>query len=109
MLDQVRVSIREKDPSLEFYTTQIRPIIQHRWDRMNTPLHMAAYALNPYSSEEGRTIRRQWMQFSSLKGPFNKPNTREDHSDLGQTDPIGWCTMHGDEAPEIHRHTASQR
>lgn len=49
------------------------------------------------------------MQFASLNGPFNKPNTREDHNDLGQTDPIGWCTMHGDDAPKIHRHTASHR
>ena len=40
MLGQVKETICEKDPSLEFYTTQIQPIIQCRWDRMNTPLHL---------------------------------------------------------------------
>ncbi len=30
MLGQVKVAIREKEPSLEFYTDQIRPIIQRR-------------------------------------------------------------------------------
>ena len=56
MLGRVRATIREKEPSLEFYTTHIRPIIQRRWDQMNTPLHMAAYALNPkwYVERPGR-------------------------------------------------------
>ena len=130
MLGQVKVAIREKDPSLEFYTTQIRPIIQRRWDRMNTPLHMEAYALNPkwyverpgrilpiedpevkkgfrvaitkmYNAKEGKTLRRQWMQFASLNGPFNKSDAREDCNDLGQDDPIGWWTKHRGDAPEI--------
>ena len=97
---------------------------------MNTPLHMAAYALNPkwyisrpgriapiqdpeikkgfrtaiakmYSEEEGQTLRRQWIQFAGLKGPFNKPDAKADRADLAQDDPIGWWDMHGDEAPEI--------
>lgn len=39
--------VRERDPTLTFYTKYIRPIIQHRWDNLNTPLYMVAYALNP--------------------------------------------------------------
>jgi hypothetical protein len=58
MLGQVKIAIREKDPSLEFYTTDTRPIIQCRWDRMNTPLGMVAYALNPkwYVGRHGRIL-----------------------------------------------------
>jgi hypothetical protein len=57
MLGQVKATICEKEPSLEFYMNQIQPIIQCRWDRMNTPLHMAnMYALNPkwYMERPGR-------------------------------------------------------
>ena len=105
MLGRVRAAIREKEPSLEFYTTQIRPIIQRRWDRMNTPLHMATYALNPkwyverpgrispiedpeikkgfrvaitkmYDEDDAKKIRRQWVHFANLNGPFNKHDAK---------------------------------
>ena len=68
---------------------------------MNTPLHMAAYALNPkwyverhgrvppihdpkvnngfldaiekmYPEKEGAKLQRQFVQFAGLRGPFNK-------------------------------------
>lgn len=45
MLGQMRAVVRESDPSLAFYTKHIQPMIQRRWDSLNTPLHMAA--LNP--------------------------------------------------------------
>lgn len=32
---------------MQFYNEHIQPIIRHRWEKLNTPLHMAAYALNP--------------------------------------------------------------
>jgi hypothetical protein len=56
MLGQMRAVVREKDPTLGFYNDHIRPIIQRRWDKLNTPLHMAAYALNPrwYMTRPGR-------------------------------------------------------
>ena len=102
---------------------------------MNTPLHMAAYALNPkwyiprpgiippiddleikngfqatiskmYTSEDGKVLRRQWIQFASLTGPLNKLDAKEDHDDLGRDDPIGWWKFHGDDAPEI-KHLAT--
>lgn len=50
--------MRVKDPSLAFYNEQIQPIIQCRWDKLNTPLHMADFALNPnwYKARLGRVI-----------------------------------------------------
>ena len=47
MLGRVREANHEKYPSLVFFVTQIQPIIQRRWDQMNTPLHMETYVLNP--------------------------------------------------------------
>lgn len=60
-----------------------------------------------YSSEEGKILRRQWLQFASLTGPFNKADAKEDCDDLGQDDPINWWRMHGDDAPEI-KHLATR-
>jgi hypothetical protein len=54
-----------------------------------------------YNENEGRALRRQWMQFAGLNGPFNKPDTREDRNDLGQDDPIGWWTVNVDNASNI--------
>jgi hypothetical protein len=54
-----------------------------------------------YNAKEGKTLRRHWMKFASLNGPFKNPDAREDHNDLGQDDSIGWWTMHGDDAPKI--------
>ena len=45
MLGDMKRVICEKDSSL--YERHIIPIIQKRWDSMNTLLHMAAYAVNP--------------------------------------------------------------
>ena len=56
MLGQMRVAVRERDPTLAFYTEHIEPIIHRRWEKLNTPLHMASYALNPkwYIPRRGR-------------------------------------------------------
>ncbi|KAH9315128.1 hypothetical protein KI387_023755 [Taxus chinensis] len=58
MLGQMKATIRVRDPTLEFYHEHIQPIIQHRWEKLNTPLHMVAYALNPkwYVERPGRVI-----------------------------------------------------
>ena len=47
MLGQMRADVCERDPTLAFYTKHIEPIIHRRWEKLNTRLHMAAYALNP--------------------------------------------------------------
>ena len=97
MLGQMRAAVRERDPTLAFYTEHIEPIIHRRWEKLNTPLHMAAYALNPkwyiprpgrvtplrddevkngffrciakmYDTETASEIRTEWSEFASLSG-----------------------------------------
>ena len=56
MLGQIKHVIHAKDPNLVFYDEQLKPIVMRRWNIMNTPLHMAAYAVNPkwYAPRPGR-------------------------------------------------------
>ena len=54
-----------------------------------------------YTSEDGKVLRRQWIQFASLTDPFNMLDAKEDRDDLGQNDPISWWKFHGDDAPKI--------
>lgn len=56
IIGRMEAIIQEKDSTLDLYDTHILPIVQHRWDKMNTPLHMPAYALNPkwYVMRPGR-------------------------------------------------------
>ena len=56
MLGKIRQVILAKDPTLDLYEQHIRPIVTRRWNTMNTPLHMAAFALNPkwYAPRDGR-------------------------------------------------------
>ena len=96
---------------------------------MNTPLHMASYALNPkwyverpgimppnddpevkngfldaiakMYNEERVKLRRQFVQFASLSDPFNTHGARANRIDLAQDDPVGWWRMNGDGAPEL--------
>jgi len=98
---------------------------------MNTPLHMAAHALNPkwyvprdkkktpnndqevkdgfmafiskvYTSEESAIIRSQFIQFVRLRGPrFSTQECKEDRATLAQIDPIGWWDLYGDDAPHL--------
>lgn len=46
MIDHMNAIIHEKDSTLDLCDTHILPTIQRRWDKINTPFHMAAYALN---------------------------------------------------------------
>ena len=48
MLEKIRKVIRleEKDESETFYN-EIKDIVVKRWNKMTTPLHTLAYALNP--------------------------------------------------------------
>ncbi|XP_059072621.1 uncharacterized protein LOC131873636 [Cryptomeria japonica] len=122
MLGQMRAAVRVKDPSLAFYNEQIRPIIQSRWDKLNTPLHMAAFALNPkwYKARPGRTtpieddevkagffrciekmfdsrdagtIRTEWGRFATLRGYSDA--AKMDIDIMAQEDPLLWWKCHG--------------
>ncbi|XP_059064530.1 uncharacterized protein LOC131856678 [Cryptomeria japonica] len=125
MLGKIKQTILAKDPTLGFYEQHIRPIVTRRWNIMNTPLHMAAYALNPkwyapkdgrlppcdddevldgftrtidkiYTEEQASILRAQFLDFTNLRGPtLSKPQARLDIAILAQRDPIGWWTWHG--------------
>ena len=55
MIGKIKSIIRQRDPSLELFN-ELQKLIEKRWNKLNTPLHMAAYALNPkwYVEREGR-------------------------------------------------------
>ena len=46
MVGKIKHIIRQRNPSLEFFH-EIHKLIEKRWLKLNTSLHMAAYALNP--------------------------------------------------------------
>ncbi|KAH9296658.1 hypothetical protein KI387_044238 [Taxus chinensis] len=54
MLEKIRdiIQQKEQDPEEKFYS-EVKNVIMRRWNKMTTPLHLLAYALNPkfYSSE----------------------------------------------------------
>ena len=53
MIEKIRevINAKEKDPDEVFY--EVKDILTKRWNKMTTPLHLLAYALNPkyYSAE----------------------------------------------------------
>lgn len=55
MIGHVKSIMLKREPSLESFN-EIHKLIEKRWNRLNTPLHMVAYALNPkwYREREGR-------------------------------------------------------
>ena len=131
MLGKMKRIVAAKDPTLGFYEEHIRPIVTRRWNILNTPLHMAAFALNPkwyaqlggrglpcddpevldgftraidkmYSAQNASTLRAQFLDFTNLRGPnLGKPQARLDRVVLAQRDPIGWWTWHGRDTPEL--------
>ena len=54
MIEKIRVVInaKEKDPDELFYK-EVKDILTKRWNKMTTPLHLLAYAVNPkyYAAE----------------------------------------------------------
>ncbi|XP_059075352.1 uncharacterized protein LOC131875288 [Cryptomeria japonica] len=122
MLGQMKVVVREKDPTLQFYNEHIRPIIHRRWEKLNTPLHMAAYALNlkwyvprpgrvtpiedpevkdgfisaidkMYVPTEASQIRIEWTKFATLWGYLEA--AKIDLEIMSQEDLKLWWTIHG--------------
>lgn len=45
MIGQMRAVVLEEDPTLAFYNEHIQPIIQHRWDNLNTPLSIGCLCI----------------------------------------------------------------
>lgn len=46
MVGKIKHIICQRNPSLEFFH-EIHKVIEKRWNKLNTSLYMAAYALNP--------------------------------------------------------------
>ncbi|KAH9326163.1 hypothetical protein KI387_006341, partial [Taxus chinensis] len=82
-----------RDSTLEFYHEHIQPIIYHRWEKFNTPIHIAVYALDTkwyverlgrviplednevkkglkimYSPEEASWVKLEWLNFTKFDG-----------------------------------------
>ncbi len=51
------------------------------------------------NEKEGKTLGRRWIQFSNLNGTFNKPNSKEDHDELGPDEILQRCVMEADWLP----------
>eukprot|EP01018_Ginkgo_biloba_P033596 Gb_20372 [translate_table: standard] len=102
--------------------------IHGRWNKLNTPLHMAAYALNPKwydnivtkkrppseevtndlftvvtkiygDNEEATLVREQFAFFIRGAREFGDPQSLRDRSKI--KDPINWWTIHGRHALEL--------
>lgn len=56
MLQKIKQIILSHDNDMVLYEGYINPIFLWRWNTMNTPLHIASYALNPkwYEPRLGR-------------------------------------------------------
>ena len=55
-----------------------------------------------YNEEDAAKIQRQWLDFANLRGPtFGRPEVRTNRATLAQSDPIGWWTWPGRDAPEL--------
>lgn len=65
MLGKIEQTILAKDIVLGSYEQHIKPIVMRRWNTMNTPLHMAAFALNPkwYAPRDGGCldVTMKWL------------------------------------------------
>jgi hypothetical protein len=46
MIGKIKSIMYQRGPTLDFFN-EIQKLIEKRWSKLNTPLHMVAYALNP--------------------------------------------------------------
>ena len=55
MIGKIKSIIHQRDPCLGSFN-DLQKLIEKRWNRLNTPLHMVAYAHNPkwYVKREGK-------------------------------------------------------
>ena len=131
MVDKVKYIIRQRNPSLDFFN-EIHKLIEKRWIKLNTSLHMAAYALNPkwymerpnrvlpiddeevkqgfldaiskmYTSDEASVIREQFIDFGTLSPPTFTQEAKRDIKKYAQKKPIGWWRMYGGQVPELRK------
>ena len=123
MVDKVKKIIRQRNPSLDFFN-EIHKLIEKRWNKLNTSLHMAAYALNPkwymerpnrvlpiddeevkhgfldainkmYTPDEANVLCGQFIDFGTLSPSSFTQDARRDIKIYAQKNPIGWWRMYG--------------
>lgn len=126
MCERIQSITDRRDPTL---WPQLQSFIHWRWNKLNTPLHMAAYAVNPKwydsttgrrlhsqdrevikgfmtvvkkiygSSEETSEIRSQFSQFARGRGVFVSHDSKADRRK--RKDPSDWWWLHGVDVPEL--------
>ena len=126
MCERIQSVTDRRDPTL---WPQLQSFIHGRWNKLNTPLHMATYAVNPKwydsttgrrppsqdrevvkgfmtavkkiygSSEEASEIRSQFFQFARGRGLFASHDSKVDR--WKKKNPIEWWCFHGVDAPEL--------
>ena len=131
MVGEVRNVIHQRNPSLEFFQ-EIHKIIEKRWNKLNTSLHMAIYALNPkwymerpnrvlpiddeevkngfldainkmYTPDEANVLRGQFIDFGTLSPSSFTQDARRDIKIYAQKNPIGWWRMYGGDVQELRQ------
>ena len=131
MVGKIKHIIRQRNPSLEFFH-EIHKVIEKRWNKLNTSLHMAAYALNPkwymerpnrvlpiddeevkqgfldaiskmYTVDEASVIREQFIDFGTLSPPTFTQHAKRDINPYAQKNPLGWWRMYGGQVPELRK------
>eukprot|EP00253_Pinus_taeda_P003416 PITA_03416 len=128
MCERIQTIIDRKDPTL---WSQLKEFIHGRWNKLNNPLHMAAYVFNPKwydpttgrrppsqdkevfkgllnaikkiygNTEEASDIRSQFAQISRGRGVFGSHASLADRRK--KKDPIDWWWLHGVDVPELQQ------
>ena len=112
------------------FLNEIQKLIEKRWNKLNTPLHMPAYALNPkwcveregrvapiddpevkqgfikaiqkmFTPKQATIIREHFLDFAMFNDNTFSIAAKEDLLGMAQRNPSGWWRMYGDKAPEI--------
>lgn len=131
MVGKVKHIIRDKNPSLESFH-EIHNIIDKRWRKLNTSLHMATYAINPkwymerpnrvlpiddeevrqgfldairkmYTPDEAGVIREQFIDFGTKSPTRFSQDAKTDIDIYAQRNPIRWWRMYGGRAQELRQ------
>lgn len=121
MIGKIKSIIRQREPSLRLFN-ELQRLIEKRWNRLNTPLHMADYALNPkwyvegegrvspmddpevkqgfidaiekmYAPEKAIIFQEQFLDFTLLSSPTFSRASKKDLLGLAQRSPSGWWRM----------------
>lgn len=131
MVGKVKHIIHQGNPSLEFFH-EIHKLIEKRWIKLNTSLHVVAYALNPkwymerpnrilpiddeevkqgfldaitriYTVDEASVIREQFIDFGTLSPPAFTQDAKRDIKHYAQKKPLGWWRMYGGQVLELRK------